>query len=129
MKNANNKSESEILIAEDDLLNMMYIETILKQMASVIYKAVNGKEAVDLCIKHPGISLALMDVKMPVMNGFEATREIRKFNHHMIIIAQTAYAQAGIREEALKAGCNDYITKPLGKDQVLALMDAYLKMS
>ena len=119
----------EILIAEDDLLNMMYIETILKQRASAIYKAVNGQEAVELCRIHPGISMVLMDIKMPVMNGFEATREIRKFNNNMIIIGQTAYAQAGIREEAIEAGCNDYITKPLGKAQILTLMDTYFKMS
>ena len=93
-----------------------------------IYKAVNGKEAVELCHKHQGISLVLMDIKMPVMNGFEAAREIRKFNNNVVIIAQTAYAHAGIREEAIEAGCNDYITKPIEKTGLLALMNTYFKM-
>ncbi|MEI6175148.1 MAG: PAS domain-containing protein, partial [Bacteroidota bacterium] len=118
---------SVVLIAEDDLLNMMYIETILKKTASVIYKAVNGKEAVELCREHPEISLALMDIKMPVMSGLEATREIRKFNQDVVIIALTAYAHTGIEEEALAAGCNDYLTKPIEKAVLLALMDTCFK--
>ena len=72
--------------------------------------------------------MVLMDIKMPVMNGFEATREIRKFNKDVVIIAQTAYAHAGIREEAMEAGCNDYATKPLRKAQILAFMDTYFKL-
>jgi CheY-like chemotaxis protein len=117
-----------VLVAEDDLLTMMYIEVILKQNASVMYKAVNGQEAVDLCRAHPEISMVLMDIKMPVMNGFEATREIRKFNKEMVIIAQTAYAHAGIREEALTAGCNDYISKPIDEDVLIGLIHKYFSV-
>jgi len=118
----------EILIVDDDFLNLTYLKTILRKSDSVIYKAVNGREAIELCRKNQGISLVLMDIKMPVMNGFEAVREIRKFNTHVVIIAQTAYAHAGVREEALSAGCNDYITKPIEKTVLLALMDTYFKM-
>jgi PAS domain S-box-containing protein len=117
-----------VLVAEDDLLTMMYIEVILKQKASFMYKAVNGQEAVDLCRAHPEISMVLMDIKMPVMNGFEATREIRRFNKEMVIIAQTAYAHAGIREEALTAGCNDYISKPIDEDELLRLIHKYFSV-
>ncbi|MFZ4572610.1 MAG: PAS domain-containing protein, partial [Bacteroidales bacterium] len=116
-----------VLIAEDDLLNLIFLETILKKTASVIYKAVNGKEAVELCREHPEISLVLMDCKMPVMNGLEATREIRKFNQDLVIIALTAYAHAGIEEEALAAGCNNYLTKPIEKAVLLRLMETYFK--
>ena len=72
--------------------------------------------------------MVLMDIKMPVMNGFEAVREIRKFNNNVVIIAQTAYAHAGVREEVFSAGCNDYITKPIKKTVLLALIDTYFKM-
>ena len=72
--------------------------------------------------------MVLMDIKMPVMNGFEAVREIRKFNNNVVIIAQTAYAHAGFREESLSSGCNDYITKPIKKTVLLALIDTYFKM-
>ena len=70
-----------------------------------------------------------MDIQMPVMNGYEATRQIRKFNNDVIIIAQTAYALAGDREKAIEAGCNDYITKPINKNELFAvgLIEKYSK--
>ncbi|MCX6278209.1 MAG: response regulator [Bacteroidetes bacterium] len=114
-----------ILIAEDDPLNMVYMVTILKGRVSFIYKATNGIEAVKVCREHPEISMVFMDIKMPVMNGVEATGEIRKFNQDVVIIALTAYANNGFREEAIAFGCNDYLTKPVEKKLILALMDTY----
>jgi len=67
----------------------------------------------------------LMDIKMPVMDGHEATRQIRQFNKDVIIIAQTAYALVGDREKAIAAECNDYISKPIKKDELLALIQKY----
>jgi hypothetical protein len=69
----------------------------------------------------------MMDIKMPKMDGYEATREIRKFNKNVIIIAQTAYALAGDREKAIEAGCNDYISKPIKMNLLVALVNKYFR--
>jgi CheY-like chemotaxis protein len=66
-----------------------------------------------------------MDIKMPLLNGFSATKHIRKFNKNVIIIAQTAYSLEGDREKALNAGCNNYISKPINKDELFDLIDNY----
>ena len=66
-----------------------------------------------------------MDIQMPEMDGYEATRQIRQFNKDVIIIAQTAYALAGDREKAVEAGCNDYITKPINRDKLMELISKY----
>ena len=84
-------------------------------------------EAIEACKKNPDIDLILMDIRMPVMNGHEATRIIREFNKEVIIIAQTAFALAGDREIAIEAGCNDYLTKPIDKAELLAIIDQYIK--
>jgi CheY-like chemotaxis protein len=76
-------------------------------------KVDNGVKAVEACRKNPDINLVLMDIKMPEMDGYEATRQIREFNKKVIIIAQTAYGLAGDREEAIAAGCNEYVSKPI----------------
>ena len=69
--------------------------------------------------------MILMDIKMPVMDGYEATHQIRQFNKEVIIIAQTAYAFSGDREKAIEAGCNDYISKPIKKAELMALIQKY----
>jgi CheY-like chemotaxis protein len=68
-----------------------------------------------------------MDIQMPVMNGHEATRQIRQFNKDVVIIAQTAFGLSGDREKAIEAGCNDYISKPINKDELLSLIKKYFK--
>ena len=67
-----------------------------------------------------------MDINMPVMNGYEATREIRKFNNEIFIIAQTAYALDSDREKALEAGCNDYISKPINRDELITMIESVI---
>ena len=117
----------KILIAEDDEGSAMLIAIAVKTFGKVVLQAKTGLEAVEACRNNPDIDLVLMDIKMPVMDGYEATREIRKFNKNMVIIAQTAYALIGDREKTLEAGCNNYISKPLIKDQLLALLMKYFK--
>ncbi len=68
-----------------------------------------------------------MDIQMPGMNGYEATHQIRQFNKDVVIIAQTAFGLSGDREKAIEAGCNDYISKPINKDEVLSLIQKYFQ--
>ncbi|MEI8006553.1 MAG: response regulator, partial [Bacteroidota bacterium] len=108
-----------ILLVEDDLSSGLYMTTILKPVASVIFKAPNGQMAVEMCRLHPEISLVLMDVKMPVMDGLEATRKIKSFRKDLPIIAVTAYALSMDKQKALDAGCDDFMSKPVSKKDLL----------
>ncbi len=116
----------KILIAEDDENSLLHLSVILKKISKEILIAKTGTDAVETIRKHTDTELVLMDIKMPDMDGYEATREIRKFNQEIIIIAQTAYALSGDREKALEAGCNDYIPKPIGKAKLLKLISKHI---
>lgn len=118
-----------ILIAEDDELNYLYTKTVLEEASFVVLRAENGKEAVELCLSHPEISLVLMDIKMPIRDGFEATNLIKQQNKGLPIIALTAYAMVGDRQKALDAGCDDYLSKPVMASQLLDLVAKYTILS
>ncbi len=105
-----------ILIAEDDKVSFFYLKTLLKFDNVRVIRASNGFEAVSIMKSNSEIDLILMDIRMPKMGGLEATRLIRKFNKEVIIIAQTANAMEKDKIISLKAGCNDYISKPIFKD-------------
>jgi signal transduction histidine kinase len=111
-----------ILIVEDEETNFQYISEIFDISDIKIIRAINGKAAVDVCRENNGISLVLMDMKMPGMDGYEATKLIREFRPDIPIIAQTAYALSDEKEAALNAGCNEYISKPFKKEQLLSLV-------
>ncbi len=115
----------KILIAEDDEVSELLIITYMKMFGNEIFVARTGVEAVDVCRDNPDIDLILMDMRMPEMSGYEATRRIRKFNQDVIIIAQTAYSLTGDREKAINAGCNNYITKPINKIKLRELVHKY----
>ncbi len=117
----------KLLIVEDDEITQKFIAAIVKMYTTEILTAKTGSEAVIVCRNNPDIDLVLMDIKMPEMDGYEVTMQIRKFNTEVVIIAQTAYALSGDREKALVAGCNDYIAKPINKDILMALMKKYFK--
>ena len=117
----------KVLVAEDDETNGMLISVIVKELKLVLLEATTGIEAVDLCRANPDIDLILMDIQMPDLNGYEATRQIRQFNQDVIIIAQTAFGLAGDKEKSIKAGCNDYISKPFNKSKLLTVIGKYLK--
>jgi signal transduction histidine kinase len=106
----------KVLIAENDEASLQYLAVLLEPYAGEIFKVRTGLEAVELCKEHPDIDLVLMDIQMPNMNGYEASRQIRRFNTKVFIIAQTAFALTGDREKALKAGCNEYISKPVNRN-------------
>ncbi len=122
-----NKTEQKIkklkiLIAEDDRYSDQHLTIIIRKFAKEILHARTGKETIEICHDNPDIDLILMDIKMPVFDGYQATRKIREFNKDVIIIAQTAYALEGDREQSLEAGCDDYIAKPIRKEKLMKII-------
>jgi signal transduction histidine kinase/ActR/RegA family two-component response regulator len=115
----------KILIAEDDNASVMLISREMKKYCRELLTVKTGKEAVCVCRDNPDIDLILMDIKMPVMNGYEATREIRKFNKNVFIIAQTAFAISGDQEKSMEAGCNEYLTKPINNSVLKAIIEEH----
>jgi len=109
----------KILIAEDDVVHAKLLSIIIKDIASEIIYAKTGLEALKNFKENPDIDLILLDIKMPKMNGYEVAKGIRKFNKEVIIIAQTAFALIGDRELAFKSGCNDHLSKPIDKLELL----------
>ena len=117
----------KILIAEDDATSEMLISTAMKTFDAEIIKVRTGILAVETCQRNPDIDLILMDIKMPLIDGYEATRQIRQFNTSVIIIAQSAFALKGDKEKAIAAGCNDYIPKPIRNVQLTEIINKYFK--
>ena len=115
----------KILIAEDEDVAANFLSIILKEHSTDILIAKTGKETVELSRDNPDIDVILMDIKMPIISGYEATKQIRKFNKDVIIIAQTAYALSGDHEKAIEAGCNDYISKPINKDELMEMIKGF----
>lgn len=115
----------KLLIVEDDEPSEILLSIELESLCSEILKAKTGLEAIEICQNTPDIDLIMMDIRMPVMNGYEATQHIRSFNKEIIIIAQTAFALTGDKEKSIDAGCNDYITKPIDKKELHALIKKY----
>ena len=105
-----------VLITEDEEVNFFYLKTLLQKANAKVIRAKNGKEAVDIITKHKGgIDLILMDLNMPVMDGYEAMRIIKSRHPSIPIIAQTAYTMNNDRHRCLEAGFNDYIAKPINR--------------
>jgi CheY-like chemotaxis protein len=121
------KQNLNVLIAEDDEFSSLLISSIVKNISNEILFAKTGREAIEICRDKPGIDLILMDIKMPDTDGYTATKQIRKFNEKVIIIAQTSYAQTGDREKALESGCNDYISKPILKNDLLSMIKKHFE--
>ena len=115
----------KILIVEDDEISFILIKLILKEGSREILHAKSGPEAIELCRNNPDIDLILMDIKIPVLNGYEATRQIREFNSDVIIIAQTAYGLTDDREKAMAAGCNEHLSKPLTKKKIFSMIQHF----
>jgi len=128
----NNTSEEspkfKILIAEDEEYAATLLSTILQDISSELLFAKNGEEAVEMYANNQNIDLILMDIKMPIMGGYEASSKIRELNSNVIIIAQTAYALVDGGEKAINAGFNDYVTKPIDKDILISIILKNLKV-
>jgi len=117
-----------ILIAEDEDVNYNLLETILSPTNAKVLRAKTGDDAVEYCKSKNTIDLILMDMKMPDMNGFEATKKIKAIKKDIIIIAQTAYAMSTDEDNCLKIGCDDYISKPIRIDDLLRKIEQYLRV-
>lgn len=124
-KNIKCKNKINLLIAEDDDSSFEYLKIILKDGTNQVFRAKNGKEAVEHLKNNNTIDFVLMDIKMPIMNGFQATKEIRTFDKDIIIIAQTAYALESDKDKILDSGFNDYITKPINKALLGEIINKY----
>lgn len=122
-----NQNKPVILVAEDDELNYMYMETLFNRNGFEYFHVENGLEAVELCKENPNINIVFMDIKMPVMNGLEATKIIRNLRPDLPIIATTAYAQTGDEERFLSEGCSDYLSKPIRKEKLMEIIRKYAK--
>jgi signal transduction histidine kinase/CheY-like chemotaxis protein len=112
-----------ILIAEDDNINFLLLKKILELKKYTVLRANNGKEAIDICRNNPTVNLVFMDIKMPVMDGFEAFLIIKTFKPNLPIIAQTAHSSIEDKEKIIKLGFTNYITKPLEKSKIFELLD------
>lgn len=121
---AYNESESKtILVAEDDNINFLLLKTILEKKNHIVLRAKNGQEVVDISASNPNIDLIFMDIKMPVLDGYEAFEKIKQDTPNRIVIAQTAHSSSEVKESIMKAGFSGYITKPLDKEKIFELIN------
>jgi len=126
-KVAANQQEPTILVVEDESTNYLFLFEILKNHHYNMIHAFNGEEAIKKCREISTIDLVIMDVKMPVMNGYEAAEEIKKFRPQLPIIIHTAYASTEDRMRALSVGCDDYIAKPVKPANMVKIIEKHLK--
>ncbi|MFW5872437.1 MAG: ATP-binding protein, partial [bacterium] len=122
----NNWSQKTVLITEDDPASMKYLFTVLKPTGIKIITAGNGQIAIEKVKIHKEIDIVLMDINLPLMNGYDATREIKRINPEIFIIAQTAYAMQEERQKCLQAGCDDYIAKPVKVEGLYSVLEKYM---
>lgn len=115
-----------ILVAEDDDISFSFLKLLLRKNNFKLIRTQNGNDTVEEVRRNPDIELVLMDIKLPDLNGEEATRQIRQFNTWLPVIAQTAYALPGDKERILNAGCSDYITKPVNGKILVDKINKYL---
>jgi CheY-like chemotaxis protein len=103
----------KILIVEDDLSSRLYLNKILEKAGVIILNAGDGQEAVNIAFNNPDLDIILLDIQLPVLDGYSALIKIREFRKDVIIIAQTAYGLMGDKEKILNSGFNDYVIKPI----------------
>jgi CheY-like chemotaxis protein len=127
IKKENKIKDLKVLIVEDDAISKLLITIAVKPYSKEIIKVSTGIEAIDACRSNPDIDLVMMDINMPEMDGYKATKLIREFNKDLVIIAQTANGMQGDRDNAIAAGCTDYISKPIDITSLSELIQKYFK--
>jgi PAS domain S-box-containing protein len=125
IKEENKVKDLKVLIVEDDAISKLLITIAVKPYSKEILKVCTGIEAIEACRNNPDIDLVMMDINMPEMGGYEATKNIREFNKDLVIIAQTANGMQIDRDNAIAAGCTDYISKPINIIDLGALIQKY----
>lgn len=123
-----NWSDKKILLVEDEDANHIFIAAALKRTKVDLLWAKDGREAVDMCREMDDIDLVLMDIRLPELDGYEATRQIKTFRPNLPIVAQTAYVMSNEKGKVLQAGCNDLITKPIRLKVLLSVCSKYLDL-
>ena len=118
----------KILIVEDDLSSRLYLNKILEKVGVIIVNAGDGKEAIKVATENPDIDIILMDIQLPVMDGYSALNKIREVRKDVVVIAQTAYGLMGDKEKILSSGFNDYIIKPILSQNLIEKILVNLKL-
>jgi PAS domain S-box-containing protein len=128
-KPENSNTTKVILVVEDEEINYLYLETVIQKLDKTIeiLHAKNGVEAVEICRARKDINVVFMDIKMPEMNGLEATHIIKEFAPDLKIVAQTAYSTFEDRQNALQAGCDDFIEKPINVELLNQIINNVLE--
>jgi PAS domain S-box-containing protein len=116
-----------ILVVEDDIVSYSLIKEILEQTSIRITHVLTGIEAVEICKKDDTINLVLMDIRLPELDGYEATKYIKENKKSIVIIAQTAHAFSEDREKCMKVGCDEYLSKPIKETELFAVLEKYLQ--
>lgn len=116
-----------VLVVEDNPVSFKLIEAMLTRVNLALLHACNGKEAIDLCMSNPEIEIVLMDMQLPVISGFQATRSITEFRPELPVIATTANAFSEDKAACMDAGCTAFISKPIAFEELFKLMDSILK--
>jgi CheY-like chemotaxis protein len=120
---------TRILIVEDDISSRLYLNKILEKTGAFLINAGNGQEAVDIALSDQGIKIILMDIQLPVMDGYSAAMKIKESRPEIRIIAQTAYGMTGDMENLIESGFDDYIIKPIFSAQLIDLIKKHLTIS
>ena len=121
-----NWEDKVVVIAEDEQINYLFLKAVLKPTKAKVIWTKTGRETIDVCNSEK-VDIVLMDIKMPDLNGLEATIEIKKTLPNLPIIAQTAYAMEEDEQASMESGCDDYISKPIRPENLLEIMNKLLK--
>jgi CheY-like chemotaxis protein len=115
----------KILIVEDDLSSRLYLNKILEKTGAILINAGDGVEALNIVTDDPDVEIILMDIQLPVMDGYTSAKKIRELGKKVKIIAQTAYSLSGDMENILASGFDDYIIKPIYSGQLIEKLSSF----
>ncbi|NLN30472.1 MAG: response regulator [Bacteroidales bacterium] len=115
----------KILIVEDDLSSRLYLNKILEKTEAILLNAGDGREAVEFVENDPGIDMVLMDIQLPVMDGYTSARKIRELRREVKLIAQTAYSFTGDMENMYESGFDDFLIKPIYSKQLIEKLSSW----
>lgn len=123
---SDNLEGKTILIVEDEDTNYYFLQEVIAPTKAKVLRAINGVEAVQMVKDYDSISIVLMDIQLPVMSGYEATQRVKEIKPELPVVAQTAYAMAEDRAKGARAGCDDYLSKPIRPEDLLRTIKKYL---